>query len=159
YFGDRYYTYTIDDWAFSGDYAQENLLKHFEVKSLKGFGIEKLNLGIVAAGVALHYLNETEHRQLQHITNISRIEEDKYMWLDRFTVRNLELIGTSNEDATTLIDVLDQTSCAMGARMLRKWIVMPLKNRKPIEERLDVVQYFYDHPDLREELQGNIRQI
>jgi DNA mismatch repair protein MutS len=159
YFGDRYYTYTIDDWAFSGDYAQENLLKHFEVKSLKGFGIEKLNLGIVAAGVALHYLNETEHRQLQHITNISRIEEDKYMWLDRFTVRNLELIGTSNENATTLIDVLDQTSCAMGARMLRKWIVMPLKNRKPIEERLNVVQYFYDHPDLREKLQGNIRQI
>jgi DNA mismatch repair protein MutS len=158
-FGDRYYTYTLDDWAFSVDYTEELLLKHFEVKSLKGFGIEKLNLGIVAAGVCLHYLNETEHRQLQHITNISRIEEDKYMWLDRFTVRNLELIGSSNENAKTLIDVLDQTSCAMGARMLRKWIVMPLKDQKPIEERLNVVQFFYDHPDLREKLQGYIRQI
>ncbi len=158
-FGDRYYTYTLDDWAFSADYTEELLLKHFEVKSLKGFGIEKLNLGIVAAGVCLHYLNETEHRQLQHITNISRIEEDKYMWLDRFTVRNLELIGSNNENAKTLIDVLDQTSCAMGARMLRKWIVMPLKDQKPIEERLNVVQFFYDHPDLREKLQGCIRQI
>lgn len=158
-FGDRYYTYTLDDWAFSADYTEELLLKHFEVKSLKGFGIEKLNLGIVAAGVCLHYLNETEHRQLQHITNISRIEEDKYMWLDRFTVRNLELIGSANENAKTLIDVLDQTSCAMGARMLRKWIVMPLKDQKPIEERLNVVQFFYDHPDLREKLQGFIRQI
>lgn len=158
-FGDRYYTYTLDDWAFSTDYTEELLLKHFEVKSLKGFGIEKLNLGIVAAGVCLHYLNETEHRQLQHITNISRIEEDKYMWLDRFTVRNLELIGSNNENAKTLIDVLDQTSCAMGARMLRKWIVMPLKDQKPIEERLNVVQFFYDHPDLREKLQGFIRQI
>jgi len=158
-FGDRYYTYTLDDWAFTVDYTEELLLKHFEVKSLKGFGIEKLNLGIIAAGVCLHYLNETEHRQLQHITNISRIEEDKYMWLDRFTVRNLELIGSNNENAKTLIDVLDQTSCAMGARMLRKWIVMPLKDQKPIEERLNVVQFFYDHPDLREKLQGFIRQI
>jgi DNA mismatch repair protein MutS len=158
-FGDRYYTYALDEWAFTSDYAQETLLKHFEVKSLKGFGIEKLSLGIIAAGVCLHYLNETEHRQLQHITNISRIEEDRYMWLDRFTVRNLELIGSSNDNAQTLIDVLDQTSCAMGARMLKKWVVMPLKNKKPIEERLNVVQYFFDNPEIREKLQMYIRQI
>ena len=159
YFGNRFYTYTLDDWAFSADYSQETLLKHFEVKSLKGFGIEKLNLGIVAAGVSLHYLNETEHRKLQHISNISRIEEDRYLWLDRFTIRNLELIGSNNENAKTLIDVLDHTSCAMGARMMRKWIVMPLKNEKPIKERLDVVSFFYNDVDLRTKLQNYIRQI
>lgn len=158
-FGDRFYTFIIDDWAFTNDYAQELLYKHFEVKSLKGFGIDKLNLGIVSAGVCLHYLNETEHRQLQHITNISRIEEDRYMWLDRFTVRNLELVGSSNEDAKTLIDVLDHTSSAMGARMLRKWILMPLKNRKPIEERLDVVSFFFKQDELRGDLEQYIRQI
>jgi DNA mismatch repair protein MutS len=159
HFGDRFYTYTLDDWAFSADYSQETLLKHFEVKSLKGFGIEKLNLGIVAAGVSLHYLNETEHRQLQHISNISRIEEDRYLWLDRFTIRNLELIDSNNENAKTLIDVLDHTSCAMGARMLRKWMVMPLKNEKPIQERLNVVSFFYNDADLRSKLQNYIRQI
>lgn len=159
FFGDRFYTFVLDDWAFTTDYAQDLLLKHFEVNSLKGFGIEKLNLGIIAAGVCLHYLNETEHRQLQHITNISRIEEDRYMWLDRFTVRNLELVGSSNEDAKTLIDVLDQTSSAMGARMLRKWILMPLKNRKPIEERLNIVSFFYEKETLRENLEQHIRQI
>lgn len=159
HFGDRFYTYTLDDWAFSADYSQETLLKHFEVKSLKGFGIEKLNLGIVAAGVSLHYLNETEHRQLQHISNISRIEEDRYLWLDRFTIRNLELIGSNNENAKTLIDVLDHTSCAMGARMMRKWMVMPLKNEKPIQERLNVVSFFYNDADLRTKLQNYIRQI
>jgi DNA mismatch repair protein MutS len=158
-FGNGFYTYTLDDWSFSADYALETLLKHFEVKSLKGFGIEKLNLGIIAAGVSLHYLNETEHRQLQHISNISRIEEDRYMWLDRFTIRNLELIGSPHENAKTLIDVLDKTSCAMGARMLRKWMVMPLKNQKPIQERLNVVQYFYDDLDLRTKLQNHIKQI
>lgn len=158
-FGERFYTYTLDDWAFTTDYAQEILLKHFEVKSLKGFGIERLNLGIVAAGVSLHYLGETEHRQLQHISNISRIEEDRYMWLDRFTVRNLELIASTNENAKTLIDVLDHTSCAMGARMLHKWMVMPLKNEKPIQERLAVVSYFYSEVELRSKLQGLIRQV
>jgi DNA mismatch repair protein MutS len=158
-FGTSFYTYTLDDWAFTADYAQETLLKHFEVKSLKGFGIERLTLGIVAAGVALHYLGETEHRQLQHISNISRIEEDRYMWLDKFTIRNLELIGSNNENAKTLIDVLDHTSCAMGARMLRKWMVMPLKNEKPIQERLAVVEFFYKNAELRNQLQGYIRLI
>lgn len=158
-FGSGFYTYALDDWAFTSDYAQETLLKHFEVNSLKGFGIEKLSLAIVAAGVSLHYLNETEHRELQHISNISRIEEDRYMWLDRFTIRNLELIGSNNENAKTLIDVLDHTSSAMGARMLRKWMVMPLKNEKPIQERLAVVSFFYQEESLRNQLQASIRQI
>lgn len=158
-FGNGFYTYTLDDWAFTSDYAQETLLKHFEVKSLKGFGIERLPLGIVAAGVALHYLGETEHRQLQHISNISRIEEDRYMWLDKFTIRNLELIGSSNENAKTLIDVLDKTSCAMGARMLRKWMVMPLKEERPIQERLAVVDFFYAQADIRHQLQHCVRQV
>jgi DNA mismatch repair protein MutS len=117
-YGDRFYTYTLDDWPYSGDYAGETLLKHFGVKSLKGFGIDKLNLGIVAAGVALHYLNETEHRNLQHISAIGRIEEDRYLWLDRFTIRNLELVGSSNDNALTLADVLDHTCSPMGARLL-----------------------------------------
>jgi DNA mismatch repair protein MutS len=158
-FGDRFYTYTLDEWPYSGDYATETLLKHFEVKSLKGFGIEKLNLGITAAGVALHYLNETEHRNLQHISAISRIEEDRYLWLDRYSIRNLELIGSANENAVTLVDVLDHTCSPMGARMLRRWIVMPLKERKPIEDRLNVVEYLVAHEELREELKQHIRHI
>ena len=140
-FGDRFYTYTLDEWPYSGDYANEVLLKHFNVKSLKGFGIERITLGIIAAGVALHYLNETEHRNLQHISAISRIEEDKYLWLDRYSIRNLELVGSSNENALTLVDVLDQTCSPMGARLLRRWIVMPLKEIKPIEDRLAIVEF------------------
>lgn len=158
-FGDRFYTYALDEWAYSGDFAYENLLKHFEVKSLKGFGIERLGTAIVAAGVALHYLNETEHRNLQHISSISRIEEDRYMWLDRFTIRNLELIGSANENATTLVDVLDHTRSPMGARMLRRWIVMPLKERRPIEERLNVVDFLIGNEALRESLIQEISQI
>ncbi|TWR31591.1 DNA mismatch repair protein MutS [Mucilaginibacter pallidiroseus] len=158
-FGDRFYTYTLDEWPYSGDYATETLLKHFGVKSLKGFGIDKLNLGIVAAGVALHYLNETEHRNLQHISAIGRIEEDRYLWLDRFSIRNLELVGSANENALTLVDVLDQTCSPMGARMLRRWIVMPLKEIKPIKDRLGVVEYLIAEEELRETLQNHLRQI
>ena len=158
-FGDRFYTYTLDEWAYSGDFAYENLLKHFEVKSLKGFGIERLTAANTAAGVALHYLNETEHRNLQHISSIARIEEDRYMWLDRFTIRNLELIGSANENAVTLVDVLDQTRSPMGARMLRRWIVMPLKERTPIQERLDVVEFLIGNEALRESLLHEIAQI
>ncbi|UEG51800.1 DNA mismatch repair protein MutS [Mucilaginibacter daejeonensis] len=158
-FGDRYYTYALDEWPYSGDYAYETLTKHFGVKSLKGFGIEKLNLGITAAGVAIHYLNETEHRNLQHISAISRIEEDRYLWLDRFSVRNLELIGSSNENALTLVDVLDHTCSPMGARLLRRWIVMPLKGLKPINDRLNVVEHLIEHEDLRNEMQACIRQV
>ena len=158
-YGDRFYTYMLDEWPYSGDYAQETLLKHFGVKSLKGFGIDKLNLGMVAAGVALHYLNETEHRNLQHISAISRIEEDRYLWLDRYSVRNLELIGSSNENAHTLVEVLDQTCSPMGARLLRRWIVMPLKEIAPITDRLGVVEYLINQEALREDLKQHIRQI
>lgn len=158
-FGDRFYTYPIDDWAYSGDYANDFLLKHFEVKSLKGFGIDKFTLAIIAAGVALHYLNETEHRNLQHISSISRIEEDRYMWLDRFTIRNLELIGSANENAVSLVDVLDQTCSPMGARLLRRWIIMPLKELKPIQERLDVVEFLTNNEELREKLLHELKQI
>jgi len=158
-FGSQYYTYTLDEWPYTGDYAEETLLKHFEVKSMKGFGIDRMPIGIIAAGVALHYLNETEHRNLQHISNISRIEEDRFMWLDRFTIRNLELIGSANDNATTLADVLDQTSSPMGSRLLKRWIVMPLKDLKSIQERLNVVDYFDVHRELRDELIREIKQV
>lgn len=158
-FGSHFYTYALDEWPYTGDYALETLLKHFEVKSLKGFGVDRLALGVVAAGVALHYLNETEHRNLQHISSISRIEEDSYMWLDRFTIRNLELVDSANENAVTLAEVLDQTGSPMGARLLKRWMVMPLKNQKAIAERLDIVEYLYADRDLRDELIFEIKQI
>lgn len=158
-FGDRFYTYTLDEWPYTGDYAIESLLKHFEVKSLKGFGIDRLPVAIVAAGVALHYLNETEHRNLQHISSISRIEEERYMWLDRFTIRNLELVGSANENAVTLVDILDETCSPMGGRMLRRWIVMPLKEKKPIEDRLNVVEFLIKEETIREDLLHEIKQI
>ncbi|HYK76787.1 MAG TPA: DNA mismatch repair protein MutS, partial [Daejeonella sp.] len=158
-FGDRFYTYELDEWAYGGDYAQETLLKHFEVKSLKGFGIERLGLAITAAGVALHYLNETEHRNLQHISSLSRIEEDRYMWLDRFTIRNLELIGSANENAVSLVDILDQTHSPMGARLLRRWTIMPLKEQKAIEERLKIVEFLIEDEELRETLVNEVKYI
>lgn len=158
-FGSQYYTYTLDDWPYTGDYAIEILLKHFEVTSMKGFGIDRMLLGVVAAGVALHYLNEAQHRNLPHISNIARIEEDRYMWLDRFTIRNLELIGSTNENAITLANVLDHTSSPMGARLLKRWIVMPLKNLTSIEERLNVVDRLYKDKILRENLTKEIKQV
>lgn len=158
-FGSQYYTYTLDDWPYTGDYAIEILLKHFEVTSMKGFGIDRMLLGVVTAGVALHYLNEAQHRNLPHISNIARIEEDRYMWLDRFTIRNLELIGSTNENAITLANVLDHTSSPMGARLLKRWIVMPLKNLTSIEERLNVVDRLYKDKILRENLTKEIKQV
>lgn len=158
-FGSHYYTYFLDEWPYTGDYATETLLKHFEVSSMKGFGVDRMPTGIVAAGVALHYLNETEHRNLQHISTLSRIEEDRFMWLDRFTIRNLELIGSLNENAVTLSDVLDHTSSPMGARLLKRWIVMPLKDKKSIQERLNVVDFFVADRNLRDELIGQIKQV
>ena len=158
-FGDRYYTYGLEDWPYTTDYATETLQKHFEVTSLKGFGIDKMAAAIIAAGVALHYLNETEHRNLAHISGLARIEEDRYMWLDRFTIRNLELIGSANENAVTLVDVLDHTLSPMGARLLRRWIVMPLKDQQPIEDRLQVVEYFVQAEELREQLATELKQI
>jgi len=159
YFGDKFYTFHLDDWAFTADYATETLTKHFEVSSLKGFGVDKLTTAIIAAGVILHYLNETEHRNLKHITAIARLEEDQFMWLDRFTIRNLELVSSANDNAVTLFEVLDQTSTPMGARLLHKSIIMPLKELKPIQERLGMVEYFVQHPGLIEELLTHIKQI
>lgn len=158
-FGDRYYTYGLEDWPYTSDFANETLQKHFEVSSMKGFGIDRMGLAIIAAGVALHYLNETEHRNLGHISGISRIEEDRYLWLDRFTIRNLELIGSANENAITLVDVLDHTLTPMGARLLRRWIVMPLKDKQPIEDRLNVVDYLIQSEVLREQLEEQLHQI
>lgn len=158
-FGDRFYTYGLEDWPYTTDYTNEILFKHFEVTSLKGFGIEKMGLASLAAGVALHYLNETEHRNLQHISGIARIEEDRYMWLDRFTIRNLELVGSANENAITLVDILDHTLSPMGARMLRRWMIMPLKDRKPIEDRLAIVDYFIVQDELRELLATELKLI
>ncbi|RYF97716.1 MAG: DNA mismatch repair protein MutS, partial [Chitinophagaceae bacterium] len=158
-FGDKFYTFHIDDWAFTQDYATEVLTKHFEVTSLKGFGVDKLTAGIVAAGVVLYYLGETEHRNLQHISSISRVEEEKYMWLDRFTIRNLELVSSANENAVTLFDVLDETCTPMGARMLHKWIIMPLKELKPIQERLGMVDFLVKNDVLAEEFLQHIKPI
>src|SRR5690554_6860290 len=161
-FGNRYYTYTLDEWPYTGDYAWELLLKHFKVSSLKGYGIERMGLAQCAAGVALHYLNDTEHRQLQHISKISRIEEERYMWLDRFTIRNLELVSSNNEQAVTLADVLDHTSTPMGARLLKRWILMPLKELEPIQARLELVSALLKDTALQEELieeLGNIGDL
>lgn len=158
-FGSQYYTYTLDDWPYTGDYAVETLQKHFEVHSLKGFGIGRMDQAQRAAGVALHYLNETEHRNLNHITGIARIEENRYVWLDRFTIRNLELVHSTNEEALTLSDVLDRTTTPMGARLLKRWILMPLKELKPVRERHELVATFLSEPELRETLIQEASQI
>ncbi len=148
-FGDKFYTYGLDDWAFTLAFGNDLLLKHFGTKSLKGFGIENLECGIIAAGSALHYLADTQHDKIKHISVISRIEEDKYVWLDRFTIRNLELFGSQNDNAKTLIDIIDQTVSPMGSRMLKRWLALPLKDKTPIEERLDVVDYFLSQPEIK----------
>ncbi len=159
YFGNKFYTYNLDDWVYTTDAAFDRLIRHFETKSLKGFGIQNLPLGIIASGAILHYLDLTEHRKLQHITGLSRIDEGHHVWLDRFTVRNLELFNTIHEGAKTLIGVIDKTVSPMGARLLRRWVALPLKEIKPIQERLDVVEYFIKSPENRDDLQEYIRQI
>jgi DNA mismatch repair protein MutS len=146
-FGDKFYTYGLDDWAFTYEFANDSLLKHFGTKSLKGFGIENLEQGIVAAGAALHYLADTQHDKVKHISTLSRIEEEKYVWLDRFTIRNLELFGSYNDNAKTLIDIIDQTVSPMGSRMLKRWLALPLKDKSPIDERLEVVDYFLSNTE------------
>lgn len=158
-FGTKYFTYALEDWAFTPDSANERLLKHFETKNLKGFGVDNLPNAIVAAGSILHYLDLTHHQQTGHITQLSRIEEDRYVWLDRFTVRNLELYGSINEGARTLVDILDKTISPMGARLLKRWIAFPLKDVKPISERQSVVEHFFRHPDLKQLLEQNIALI
>jgi len=158
-FGDKFHTYTLEDWAFTYDFGYNFLKQHFQTTSLKGFGIEGLPDGIVAAGVILHYLNETEHKDLQHITRVTRLEEDRYVWLDRFTIRNLELTAPQQEGGVPLIQILDQTVTPMGARLLRKWLSLPLKEKALIDERLNMVELMTDDIDLSETLVNHLRQI
>ena len=158
-FGDNYFTYLQEDWVFSYEFGEESLLKHFETNSLKGFGIHKMSLGIIAAGAILHYLSETRHDKLKHINTISRIERENYVWLDRFTIRNLELMSSANENAITLLDVLDETISPMGGRLIRRWIALPLKNIEPIKDRLSSVEYLLNQPELSSELKKRIAQI
>jgi DNA mismatch repair protein MutS len=158
-FGDRFYTFTLDEWIFTLDFAKEKLLTHFEVQNLKGFGVEELELAQIASGAILYYLETTENKNLRHISSISRIQPERYVWLDRFTIRNLELIHSPHETGIPLIRVIDQTTSPMGARLLKKWVVLPLKSKRAIDARLDMVQYFIDHPSLAGELNQFIRQM
>ncbi|MEN9303253.1 MAG: hypothetical protein RL264_1682 [Bacteroidota bacterium] len=158
-FGENHYTFRLEDWVFTEEYATESLNKHFATKNLKGFGIDNLPLAIIAAGAVFHYLNENQHHRLGHITAIARIEEEKYVWLDRFTVRNLELIHSPHENAKTLADILDRTFTPMGGRLMRRWIVLPLKDLKPINERLDVVDFLVNNEEISFELEQRLREI
>lgn len=158
-FGSKYCTFELDDWAFTESFAREKLIKHFQVKNLKGFGIEHLKNGVVASGAVLHYLEVTLHTQIKHITTLSRIEEERYVRLDRYTVRSLELVHPMNEGGKSLLDVIDKTISPMGARLLKRWVVFPLKEVRAINERLDIVEYFFRHPDFRELLDDALHQI
>ncbi|MES1225106.1 MAG: DNA mismatch repair protein MutS, partial [Bacteroidota bacterium] len=158
-FGDRFYSYALDEWIFAPDYANELLIKHFGTVSLKGFGIEGMQEAVIAAGAALHYLADTQHDKVKHITNVSRIEEEKYVWLDRFTIRNLELFSSANDNARTLIDIIDKTISPMGSRLLRRWVSLPLKDKQPIEERLEVVNYFLNQADFADKIKEEIRLV
>lgn len=158
-FGSRFFTFEMDDWIFTADAANERLLKHFETKNLKGFGVQHLKLGIVAAGAILYYLDQTQHTHISHIISLTRIEEERYVRLDKFTVHSLELVGAMNEDGKSLLDVIDKTISPMGSRMLRRWVLFPLKDIKPIEERQNVVEYFFKHPDVKELLDEQLGQI
>lgn len=158
-FGGKYHTFHLEDWCFGYDYGYEQLTGHFQTTTLKGYGIESLPLGIIAAGVILHYLRETEHKEVAHISRITRLEEEKYVWLDRFTVRNLELVYPAQEGGVPLIDILDHTVTPMGARQLRKWMVLPLKDKAPVEERHSAVAHFLGHEELHESLVGYFKQI
>lgn len=157
-FGSKFYTYTLDSWIFDEAYATESLLKHFQTHSLKGFGIESMPLSIIAAGAVFHYLKDTEHPNLQHITSIQRLEREDYLWMDRFTIRNLELLGSGVENGQTLLRVLDNTVSPMGARLLKRWMVMPLKDIGKINERLDLVEFLIKDVDLRTKLSNHIKQ-
>jgi DNA mismatch repair protein MutS len=158
-FGTKFYTFKLDDWIFTPEAAGDRLLKQFETSSLKGFGIQNMPFGIIAAGAILYYLDITQHEQLGHITGISRIEEDRYVWLDKFTIKNLELFHSPYEGARTLIDVMDHTISPMGGRLLKRWISLPLKDIQPINERLDIVQHLVENTAFRDEVSGLIRQI
>lgn len=158
-FGSRYYVYKFDEWAYNDEGAREKLINHFQTASLKGFGIDNLRLGIIAAGAALYYLDITQHSKAKHLSTISRIDEDKYVWLDKFTVRNLELFYSANEGAKTLVDVIDKTLSPMGGRLLKKWISLPLKDEKPINDRLNVVEFLIGNQETADILKDHIREI
>ncbi len=158
-FGSKFFTFELDDWVFTETTAREKLLKHFETKNLKGFGVEHLKNGIIASGAILQYLTMTQHTQIGHITSLARIEEDKYVRLDKFTVRSLELIGSMNDGGSSLLNVIDRTISPMGARLLKRWIVFPLKDEKPINERLNVVEYFFRQPDFKELIEERLHLV
>ena len=158
-FGSEFFTFELEDWVFNETSSREKLLKHFETKNLKGFGVEHLKNGVVASGAILQYLEMTQHHQIGHITSLSRIEEDRYVRLDKFTVRSLELLGSMNDGGTSLLGVIDKTISPMGARMLKRWVVFPLKDEKPINERLDVVEFFFRDPDFKDFIEEKLHLI
>ena len=158
-FGSKFFTFELDDWVFTETSAREKLLKHFEVKNLKGFGVEHLKNGIIASGAILQYLIMTQHTQIGHVTSLARIEEDKYVRLDKFTVRSLELMGSMNDGSSSLLNVIDKTISPMGARLLKRWLVFPLKDVQPINERLNVVEYFFRQPDFKELIEEQLHLI
>ncbi len=158
-FGDKYYSYPLDEWIYTYDYSREKLLEKFDVPNLKGFGVEKLDTGQIAAGAALHYLSTTQNENLKHIRSINRIQSEEYVWLDRFTIRNLELVSSVHETGIPLIQVLDKTVSPMGARMLRKWVLLPLMSEQKIEARLDMVSYFYGEEEVCESLEVILRKM
>lgn len=159
HFGDQFYLTLFDDWVFSSDFAADILLKHFKTISLKGFGVEELEHGIIAAGAAIHYLYETHHDKLEHIGHLSRIDQGKYVWLDKFTIRNLELIFPLSPGATTLLDVIDKTDSPMGARLMKRWLTMPLKDKKSIEDRLDIVEYLSKNDEAHQGIHELFRRV
>ena len=159
YFGTKLCIFELDDWVFTEQTARQKLLKHFQTKSLKGFGVDHLKNGVVASGAILQYLELTQHTQLSHVTSLSRIEEEKYVRLDKFTIRSLELTDTMQDEGASLISVIDHTITPMGSRMLRRWVVFPLKDEKPINERLDIVDYFFRHPDFRQCIENQLHMI
>ena len=158
-FGNKFFTFELEDWVFTETSSREKLLKHFETKNLKGFGVEHLKNGIIASGAILQYLDMTQHYQIGHITSLSRIEEDRYVRLDKFTIRSLELIGSMNDGGSSLLDIIDKTISPMGARLLKRWVVFPLKDEKPINERLDVVEYFFREPDFKDFIEEKLHMI
>lgn len=158
-FGNQFHTFYMEDWVFQEDYALETLTNHFKTKTLKGFGVDHLSLGVIASGVVLHYLSETQHRQLQHISSLKRIAEEEYIWMDRFTIRNLELYHSPHQNAVTLLDILDKTISPMGGRMLKRWLALPLKNIEKIKRRHQVVSHFLKEENVLQKLQQNIKQM
>ena len=158
-FGNKFFTFELEDWVFTETSSRERLLKHFETKNLKGFGVEHLKNGVIASGAILQYLDMTQHHQIGHITSLSRIEEDRYVRLDKFTVRSLELLGSMNDGGTSLLNVIDKTISPMGARLLKRWVVFPLKDEKPINERLNVVEFFFRDPDFKEFVEEKLHLI